>query len=229
MTKLDMVREAWRQLGDATADALAAFVETTFGSRIEPKFIPVFKASIREKHRLDALRLAARAAVAKDRTEAPTPGKALPISQRAADARQLALQLMAAHGLHAWAFTFNRRKQALGLCVYGRRSIELSIHFVERDNPPEEIRDTILHEIAHALVGPGHGHDKVWKRKCIEIGARPQRCGQADMPEGNWRARCGSCGKCFHRYKKPKRHGGWFCRDCGCERGRLVWKQNGCA
>ncbi len=33
----------------------------------------------------------------------------------------------------------------MGLCVYGRKTIELSIHFVERDNPADEIRDTILH------------------------------------------------------------------------------------
>ena len=51
----------------------------------------------------------------------------------------------------------------------------------------DQVRDTILHEIAHALVGPGHGHDAVWKRKCREVGARPERCGQADMPEGRWR------------------------------------------
>jgi predicted SprT family Zn-dependent metalloprotease len=132
--------------------------------------------------------------------------------------------LLAAHGLHAWYFAFNRRKQVMGLCVYDRRTIELSAHFVER-NTLEEIRDTILHEIAHALVGPGHGHDAVWKRKCLEIGARPVRCGQADMPEGRWQAQCGRCGKNFHRHRKPRRMRGWFCRGCGPERGRLVWSE----
>jgi hypothetical protein len=44
-------------------------------------------------------------------------------------------------------------------------------------NGAEEIVDTILHEIAHALVGPRHGHDTVWKAKCTDIGARPERCG----------------------------------------------------
>jgi predicted SprT family Zn-dependent metalloprotease len=111
----------------------------------------------------------------------------------------------------------------MGLCVYSRKTIELSVHFVERDNPWAEVRDTILHEIAHALVGHGHGHDTVWKRKCVEIGARPQRCGNADMPEGNWRARCGACGKAFHRHRKPKRVRGWFCKECGPEQGRLLW------
>jgi predicted SprT family Zn-dependent metalloprotease len=114
----------------------------------------------------------------------------------------------------------------MGLCVYHRCTIEQSIHFVER-NSADEIRDTILHEIAHALVGPGHGHDAVWKRKCVEIGARPERCGDADMPAGSWQSRCGHCGKDFHRHKRPKRARGWFCRDCGPERGKLVWREAG--
>jgi predicted SprT family Zn-dependent metalloprotease len=132
---------------------------------------------------------------------------------------------MAFHGLHAWSFRFNRCKETMGLCVYHRNTIELSIHFVERDNPAEEIRDTILHEIAHALVGPRHGHDKVWKKKCLEIGARPVRCGHADMPEGRWHARCGGCGRSFDRHRKPKRVRGWFCRSCGPEQGKLVWRE----
>jgi predicted SprT family Zn-dependent metalloprotease len=137
----------------------------------------------------------------------------------------MALQLMARHGLHGWAFRFNRWKQAMGLCIYSRKTIELSIYFVERDNPVEEIRDTILHEIAHALAGHGHGHDKVWKRKCMDIGARPKRCGEADMPEGRWQAWCRGCGKSFHRYRKPTRGRGWFCRNCGPAKGRLAWKE----
>lgn len=112
----------------------------------------------------------------------------------------------------------------MGLCVYQCRSIELSIYLVERDNSWDEIRDTILHEIAHALVGAGHGHDRVWKKKCVEIGAKPLPCGHADMPEGRWTARCGGCGKKFDRHRKPKRVRGWFCRSCGPEQGKLMWK-----
>lgn len=39
------------------------------------------------------------------------------------------------------------------------------------------IKDTILHEIAHALVGvkvcTHHSHDKIWKESCLSIGAMP--------------------------------------------------------
>jgi predicted SprT family Zn-dependent metalloprotease len=142
---------------------------------------------------------------------------------RRVEARRLALGLMAQHGLHDWHFAFNRRKRCMGLCRHATRSIELSIYLVDW-NGPEEVRDTILHEIAHALVGPGHGHDAVWKRKCVEVGARPQRCGQAGMPAGKWQARCGECGQQFHRHRRPKRLEGWFCRSCGPERGQLVWR-----
>jgi predicted SprT family Zn-dependent metalloprotease len=140
-----------------------------------------------------------------------------------AEVRRLALDLLATHHLHDWSFAFNRRKQAMGLCVFHRRTIELSVYFVKR-NSHEEILDTVLHEIAHALVGPGHGHDAVWERKCVELGARPVRCGHAEMPEGRWQSNCNCCGKQFHRHRKPKRVKGWFCRNCGPDLGKLIWK-----
>lgn len=141
---------------------------------------------------------------------------------RRTQARLLALKLMVQHGLSEWTFAFNRRKRALGLCKFGARIIELSIYLVDR-NEQEEVRETILHEIAHALVGPEHGHDAVWQAKAIEIGAKPQRCGQADMPEGQWRADCKGCGKVYSRHRRPKRLKGWFCRLCGPQRGSLSW------
>src|SRR4051794_2320393 len=106
--------------------------------------------------------------------------------------RKLALDLLARHGLPKWSFAFNWRKRTLGLCVYHTKTIELSVPFIEC-NTRAEIIDTILHEIAHALVGPKHGHDEVWKQKCLEIGAQPTRCGQAAMPEGRWQASCRRC------------------------------------
>ena len=139
--------------------------------------------------------------------------------------RRVALELLAFHGLAGWTFAFNWRKRSLGLCVYRHRQIELSVHFVRR-NDQAEILDTILHEIAHALVGQEHGHDGVWKKKCLEIGAKPERCGNADMPEGRWQASCKACGGHFNRHRKPRRLTGWFCRRCGPEAGKLVWRAN---
>src|SRR5262249_16689158 len=120
-------------------------------------------------------------------------------------------------------FAFNRRKRTMGLCIYDERRIELSAYFVER-NSQDEIVDTILHEIAHALVGHRHGHDAVWKRKCVAIGAKPVRWADAVMPEGRWQAHCQACGEQFDRHRKPGRARGWFCCQCGPRKGKLVWK-----
>jgi len=144
-------------------------------------------------------------------------------TSRTREVERLARELLAAHGLLNWSFAFNRRKTTMGVCFYTRRTIELSIHFVER-NEDAEIRDTLLHEIAHALVGPRHGHDAVWKAACRRIGARPERLAhEVKMPVGRWQAQCSQCGTRYHRYRRPKRMRGWFCRACGPARGGLSW------
>ena len=68
------------------------------------------------------------------------------------EVERMGRELMVVHGLGDWHFGWNRRKRALGLCRYQERRIELSAYFV-RDNEAEIVRETILHEIAHALTG----------------------------------------------------------------------------
>jgi predicted SprT family Zn-dependent metalloprotease len=138
-------------------------------------------------------------------------------------ARELACHYLNQHGLRDWSFAFNRSKRNLGRCLFGPKLIELSHHFVER-NSLAVIRDTLLHEIAHALVGPGHGHDDVWKAMCKKVGAIPERLSlDADMPEGRWQATCAGCGMQHHKHRRPKFMHGWYCCRCGRVRGKLRW------
>lgn len=39
----------------------------------------------------------------------------------------------------------------------------------------ECIKDTVLHEIAHAIAGGKHHHDNVWVACCNKIGCEPSR------------------------------------------------------
>jgi len=103
-------------------------------------------------------------------------------------AYNLARNLMNEHGLREWSFKFDRAKRRAGCCKHSRKTITLSPHYVER-NDYEEVKDTILHEIAHALVGHKHHHNWVWRAKAREIGAKPQRCTQANeinLPKGKY-------------------------------------------
>jgi len=72
MDKLEMVRLAIRELGDVPAQELAGFIASRHGVKIEPKFIPIFKASLRDKLRLDAARQEARAASEQAKAETPS-------------------------------------------------------------------------------------------------------------------------------------------------------------
>ena len=137
-------------------------------------------------------------------------------------AQSIAITLLAEHGLREWHFGWNRRKRSLGLCRYRERRIELSMYFV-RDNDETQVRDTILHEIAHALAGRKAAHGPAWKDIARRLGCEPRACdgGLAVMPKGRWRAKCGACGKEYHRHKRPPRNARYWCRKCGPERGAI--------
>lgn len=84
-----------------------------------------------------------------------------------------ARKIMDEHGLGHWSFKINGRfKHTIGMCSHTRKLIQLRRSHVQEDTY-ECVLDTLLHEIAHAIVGYDHAHDIVWKRKAIELGAKP--------------------------------------------------------
>ncbi len=101
------------------------------------------------------------------------------------DAQALALRLMTEHGLtdDGWTFTFDKATSRMGVCKFGPKRISLSRHYTEHATV-EQVTDTILHEIAHALVGPYDsrgkriGHGWQWKVKARALGATPKACGR---------------------------------------------------
>ena len=67
-----------------------------------------------------------------------------------------------------WEFDFNNRKSCVGLCNYVKKTIYLSKPFA-LINTIEMSRQTIKHEIAHALHF-GDGHGRQWKATYIALG-----------------------------------------------------------
>jgi len=127
-----------------------------------------------------------------------------------------ARDLMNQHGLTDWVFEWDRAKRRAGCCNYTRKRISLSYHYVIR-NEWDEVRDTILHEIAHALAGKLAGHGWQWKQVCTRIGARPVRCYNSktvDMPAARYVATCDSCSKPYHRHRRPSARRNLFCSQC---------------
>lgn len=123
-------------------------------------------------------------------------------------AKELAIKLMQKHGLieRGWRFEFNFAKRRLGVCKFMSKEIGLSKPYTEL-NEEKRIRNTILHEIAHALVGHSHGHDAVWRAKAIEIGCDGERCCTAEdvqRPVGNYIATCKN-GHVRYKFKRPTR------------------------
>lgn len=94
------------------------------------------------------------------------------------DAREFLDAALAQHGLEerGWQGRFDEARKRFGVCKMRTKTISLSRHLVTL-NSEEEVRDTILHEIAHALAWERHGencqHDERWRAICAEVGARP--------------------------------------------------------
>lgn len=69
-----------------------------------------------------------------------------------------------------WIFKWKgRAKNFFGQCSYRHKHIYLNPQLTMLRSE-EEVLGTILHEIAHALVGPGKGHGPVWKEMATRIG-----------------------------------------------------------
>lgn len=117
----------------------------------------------------------------------------------------LGRRLLREHGLGDWSIRTDRAKTRAGVCRFSTHTISLSAELTHLHDEAE-VRDTILHEIAHALVGPFHGHDDVWRAKAVEIGCTGDRTLASTAPrvEGPWRGVCPQ-GHVSTRHRRPTR------------------------
>ena len=115
----------------------------------------------------------------------------------------LAHDLMAANGVGDWDLGLDRARRRAGQTDHTRRRITLSRALMELYSP-DEVRETVLHEIAHARVGAAHGHDAVWAAEARRIGSTGRRLIAPEAPrvEGRWLGRC-PAGHTVTRIRRP--------------------------
>ena len=142
------------------------------------------------------------------------------------DAKTLALQLMNQHMPNlvalGWTFSFNQRTGSFGVCNHKSKEIQLS-SILTPACTDESVRNTVLHEIAHALT-PGHKHDYIWRRQFVNLGGSGERTGGEDnfvstdtrekvMQENRrFRLTCAIHGAQAHMTRMPKRK--FSCPKC---------------
>ena len=132
------------------------------------------------------------------------------------DCRRLAKFKMQEHGLTDWKFKFNNAKTFFGLCSEREHTIWLSRHLT-RLNTESVMLDTILHEIAHALAGCRHKHNRIWVSQARIIGCNGERCSSYNevvhVP-GKYKLVCGKCGSVRQIHRKTRvRKACRFCCD----------------
>lgn len=122
-----------------------------------------------------------------------------------------------------------RMRTAAGRAFKLRMVIHLNPHLLCKGENAEEVRETILHEIAHLLAPRGAGHGATWRHVVREIGGNPERChdmecAQLRRPQRRHLAVCMGCGQEWQittRLRNSwRRHRTTpICRGCG---GRVI-------
>lgn len=129
-----------------------------------------------------------------------------------------AKRLIAELAPEGYTFRWNNQRTTFGITYYGNlKRIELSKPRALHE-PWEETLDTILHEIAHAIVGPGEHHGPAWRAQARRIGAVP-RAVMAEPKDGlreataQWVGRCQYGHESSHRFfRRPSRE--YSCSQC---------------
>lgn len=142
------------------------------------------------------------------------------------EAIKLARIALVQHGLNAkgWHVKLDNARRRCGQCRYAVREISLSRNYVRLNSVPD-VMNTILHEIAHALAGPGVHHGPLWRSIAVRIGSTGERCASqaVKMPKRRFKGKCRKCGIEFERDLRVRNatH-----KRCGKE-GVIEWTRNG--
>jgi hypothetical protein len=84
--------------------------------------------------------------------------------------QDFANEMLSKHAASVWSFKWNNRMTAWGMCDEADWTIQLSLPLFNALKNKEDAKITILHEIAHAIVGCVEGHNAEWKAAARKLG-----------------------------------------------------------
>jgi predicted SprT family Zn-dependent metalloprotease len=136
--------------------------------------------------------------------------------ERIESVQKRAMNLLKEHGLKRWIFVFDHSTRRAGQCCFSTKTISIAFDLAANGSDTD-IRDTLLHEIAHALIGKKHNHGAEWKAKVVEIGGSAERTHRMEFAPARWNVTCEN--RCW-THVAQQRNSRLICRKCG---GKLVY------
>ncbi len=134
--------------------------------------------------------------------------------------------LIRLHLDESWSFGFDNAKRRAGLCDYSRKRISVSRYLAARYDDDTN-HQTLLHEVAHALAGPGAGHGPTWRRVARALGyvGGTTHDGETATELAPWVGVC-PAGHIAYRHRRPTRP--TSCVKCASrfdERFLFAWRR----
>lgn len=111
-------------------------------------------------------------------------------------------ELLKKHKLEGWRITLSTKRKHLADTYFNLKKIEYSIAFVTVATR-QQFEGVMLHEIAHARLGPGYGHGKEFVKMCKQINAPPMYAGhKLKVHVHRYNLTCPECGFVLHIISK---------------------------
>lgn len=140
--------------------------------------------------------------------------------------------LLESEGLlsQGWSFTIMNSVKKLGECVYRDKQIRVSRKLIN-EGSDDEVIETIRHEVAHALAGPGVKHGKQWKDIALRLGIKnPGPTKAVSYTCHKYEVVCSICDKVLQERanRMPQaRLQRSYCKSCGAEKSLgKVWHRS---
>lgn len=122
-------------------------------------------------------------------------------------------------GLTDWTFGFDLAPVRAGVCKYSKKLITVSVTYC-LNATREEVEDTVLHEIAHAIAGYKAGHNGKWRSIAKQLGCKAEVYHTVRHGKDRWHGFC-PCGQTWKRKKLQKRVRNGTCPSCN---EKITWE-----